>query len=58
MTVGQVRADLMVLTVDTLQITVCEKYVAYPGGSTYGRFFTFMNTNGGYVERAVTFTIT
>jgi hypothetical protein len=57
MMVSPVRADLMVLTVDALQVAVGKKYVAYPVGSAYGRFFALMNANRGYVERTVTFTI-
>ena len=52
-----VCADLVILTINTLEITIGKKYVAYPVGSAYGRFFALMNANRGDVERTVTFTI-
>jgi len=53
-----VVADLVILTINALQITAGKKNVTDPVGSTDGRFFSLMDTNGCNVERGSAMTIT
>jgi len=55
--ISRIVTDLIILAIDTLQVAVGKKDVAYPTRTTDNGFFSMMKTDGGNAEASPGFAI-